>query len=384
MEVVLSKRPTTARVFDFAGHIGHKCPTCASTIERDPEFAVWLCPNIHCPAQRTRRLEYMAKRTALDLEGLGGIVADKLIERGVVSDPLDLFELEADQRLLPLLSGLNLGTEAEPRVFGPKNAAKMVNALQRARSLPLARWLHALAIPEVGETIAYDLAATHPDLPTIADSELLRLVIRREELKQLVDLTNPNGRKNRGVGGEALEDLTTKNATAKQDLVSVETKLVGSHFAHRSTRKDATESVICKVGPVVARAVLSYFSGQAGREVLMKLEKLGIRPTSTEAGAKPVAGKTFVLTGSLSTLSRTDAADKIRAAGGTVASSVSRKTDYVVAGAEAGSKLDSAKELGIAILDEAGLLELLGGSREGSHVREAASNADGAKQGELF
>lgn len=387
MEVVLNKRPPTSRVFDFAAHIGHKCPTCASTIERDPEFAVWLCPNIHCPAQRTRRLEYMAKRTALDLEGLGGIVADKLIERSIVADPLDLFELEADQRLLPLLSGLNLGTEAEPRVFGPKNAAKLVSALQRARSLPLARWLHALAIPEVGETIAYDLAATHPDLPAIADSELLRLVIQREELKQLVDLTNPNARKNRYAEGGALEYLKTKNAEAKQDLTSIEAKLVERHFAHRSTRKDATESVICKVGPVVAKAVLSYFSAQAGRDVLMKLEKLGIRPTSTEAGAKPVAGKTFVLTGSLSTLSRTDAADKIRAAGGAVASSVSRKTDYVVAGAEAGSKLDSAKELGIPILDEAGLLELLGGLRNHLHVQKTTSNAEDAedaKQGELF
>jgi DNA ligase (NAD+) len=329
-------------------------------------------------------LEYMAKRTALDLEGLGGIVADKLIERSVVADPLDLFELEAAQRLLPLLSGLNLGTEAEPRVFGPKNAAKLASALQKARTLPLARWLHALAIPEVGETIAYDLAATHPDLPAIADSELLRLVIRREELKQLVDLTNPNGRKNRYAEGKALEYLKTNNAAAKRDLTSIEAKLVERHFAHRSTRKDATESVICKVGPVVAKAVLSYFSAQAGRDVLLKLEKLGIRPTSTEAGAKPVAGKTFVLTGSLSTLSRTDAADKIRAAGGAVASSVSRKTDYVVAGAEAGSKLESAKELGITILDEAGLLELLGGSCETSHVQEAASNAEGAKQGELF
>jgi DNA ligase (NAD+) len=386
--VVLGKRPGDAVPFDFARHVDHKCPTCGSEIQRDPEFAAWLCPNLHCPAQRTRRLEYMAKRTALDLEGLGGIVADKLVERAVVSDPLDLFELEAAGQLLPILSGLNLGTEAEPRVFGAKNATKLVDAVRRARQLPLARWLHALAVPEVGETIAYELAESHADLASVARSELLQLVLKREELRQTVELTKPKGKRNRDATGEDLELLKTRNTAAKEELAAVETQLVEKHFAQRSTRKDASEGIVCKVGAVVANAVLSYFASDAGRAVMEKLVRLDIHPASASSAAKPVAGKAFVLTGSLPHLSRTEAADKIRAAGGSVSSSVSKKTNYVVAGAEAGSKLDTAKQLGITILDEQGLLELLSGasaSELGQKSTQDASSEEAAEiQRELF
>ncbi|MEI7774588.1 MAG: NAD-dependent DNA ligase LigA, partial [Verrucomicrobiota bacterium] len=316
ISVVLSKRPPTAAPFNFADYIGHKCPTCGSVISRDPEFAVWLCPNILCPAQRTRRLEYMAKRTALDLEGLGGIVADKLVDRGIVLDPLDLFELEADKRLLPLLSELNLGTETEPRVFGSKNAAKLVGALQKARTLPLARWLHGLAIPEVGETIAYDLATSHKDLESIAHSELLRMVVQREELRQTIEATNPKSRKNKGASGEELRLLTTQNTKAVENLAHVEKALITLGFARKSKRKDESEGIVCKVGPVVARALLDYFESEVGKEVLQRLKRLGIQPVAKELSGGSIAGKTFVLTGSLPSLSRTEAADKIRAAGG--------------------------------------------------------------------
>jgi len=384
VEVVLSKRPAGAERFDFAKHVGHKCPTCGGPIERDPEFAVWLCPNIRCPAQRTRRLEYMAKRTALDLEGLGGIVADKLVERGVVMDPLDLFELEGEQKLQPILAGLNLGTDSDPRVFGAKNAAKLVEAIRRARSLPLARWLHALAVPEVGETIAHDLASTHADIPAIASSDLLQMVVRREELRQVAEAANPKGRKNKNVSAQENAALGDAHKAALSELETIESTLLTQGFAEKSKRKDATVGVVCTVGPVVARAVLSYFASEEGRRLLQKLDKLGIRPTAVEAGVKALAGKTFVLTGSLPTLSRTEAADKIRAAGGNVGSSVSRKTDYVVAGDEAGSKLELARELRIKVIDEGGLLELLGGDAAASKVAEDAFGAGPAAQAELF
>ena len=384
VEVVLSKRPPEAMRFDFAKHVGHKCPTCGGSIERDPEFAVWLCPNIRCPAQRTRRLEYMAKRTALDLEGLGGIVADKLVERGVVADPLDLFELEGDQELQPILAGLNLGTDAEPRVFGAKNAAKLVDAIHRARSLPLARWLHALAVPEVGETIAHDLASTHADIPSIASSDLLQMVVRREELRQAAEAANPKGRKNKSVSAQENAALGEAHRAALCELESIESTLLVRGFAEKSKRKDATAGIVCTVGPVVARAVLSYFASEEGRRLLQKLDKLGIYPTAGQAGVKAFAGRTFVLTGSLPTLSRTDAADKIRAAGGNVGSSVSRKTDYVVAGAEAGSKLELARELGIKVIDEGELLKLLGGDASVTRGAEDILKTPPAAQAELF
>jgi DNA ligase (NAD+) len=384
VEVVLSRRPETAKPFDFAAHIGHQCPTCGGVINRDPEFAVWLCPNIHCPAQRTRRLEYMAKRTALDLEGLGGIVADKLVDRGVVADPLDLFELEGEGKFQLTLASLNLGTDGEPRVFGAKNAAKLVESLHRARNLPLARWLHALAIPEVGETIAYDLASAHRDIPGVASSELLKMVVRREELRQLAEARNPKGRKNKSSSQEEASNLSEAHGAIVLELDDVESKLLASGFAEKSKRKDSSSGVVCTVGPVVAKAVLGYFASEEGLRLLQRLSRLGIHPTSAEKGVKPVSGKTFVLTGSLPTLSRTEAADKIRAAGGNVGSSVSGKTDYVVAGTEAGSKLETALELGIRVIDEGRLLELLKGGGEVSKVSEEVQEMPSAGQGELF
>src|SRR6478672_5675230 len=131
--VRVERCPADAPPFDFFAHLDGVCPACGSPIRRDPEFAVWRCENLLCPAQKTRRLEYLAKRDALDIEGLGGIVADKLIERDFVNDPLDIFTLREDPEKL---AALNLGTAEEPRVFGRKNADKMLEAIERARSLP--------------------------------------------------------------------------------------------------------------------------------------------------------------------------------------------------------------------------------------------------------
>ncbi|RYD40480.1 MAG: NAD-dependent DNA ligase LigA, partial [Verrucomicrobiaceae bacterium] len=153
ISVVTERRPPEAQPFDFLAHIGGKCPACGGPVKRNPEFAWWVCENPSCPAQKTRRLEYMAKRGALEIESLGGIVADKLVENGLVDEPLDIFNLTEEQ-----LATLNLGTPSEPRVFGAKNAAKLIETRERARTMPLGRWLHALAIPEVGDTTAHDLA----------------------------------------------------------------------------------------------------------------------------------------------------------------------------------------------------------------------------------
>src|SRR5258705_6621657 len=149
VEVVKSKRPRNAKPFDFFKHIHGKCPACGGPIRRDPKFVAWRCENLHCPAQTTRRVEFFAARGALDIESVGGIVADKLVESGLVREPLDLFELKTEQ-----LAKLNLGTDEEPRVFGEKNAAKAIRAIERARTLSLSRLLFATAIPDVARTQA--------------------------------------------------------------------------------------------------------------------------------------------------------------------------------------------------------------------------------------
>ncbi|MGE5212138.1 MAG: NAD-dependent DNA ligase LigA, partial [Nitrospirota bacterium] len=176
IEVVKSKRPRDAKPFDFAKHIHGKCPVCGGPIRRDPEFVAWRCENLYCPAQTTRRVEFFAARGALDIESIGGIVADKLVERGWVGEPLDLFELKVEQ-----LAKLNLGTEETPRVFGEKNATKAINAIARARTLPLSRWLFALAIPEVGKTTATQLARFHDTIEDVADSQLLSDIVEYHE-----------------------------------------------------------------------------------------------------------------------------------------------------------------------------------------------------------
>src|SRR5437773_1079947 len=185
VEIVKSKRPRDAKPFDFSKHIHGKCPVCGSLIQRDPQFVAWRCENLQCPAQTTRRVEFFAARGALDIESVGGIVADKLVERGLVREALDLFELKVDQ-----LGKLNLGTEEAPRLFGEKNATKAVNAIQRARTLPLSRWLFALAIPDVGKTTAMELARFHSTIDHVAHSELLRGVLEYHEKRERGESSN--------------------------------------------------------------------------------------------------------------------------------------------------------------------------------------------------
>src|SRR5437868_4660905 len=165
VEVVKSKRPRTAKPFDFLKHIHGKCPVCGSKVRRDPEFVAWRCENLHCSAQTRRRVDFFAARGALDIEGIGGIVADKLVERGLVREPLDLFELNVDS-----LAKLNLGTDESARVFGEKNALKAIQALERARTLPLSRWLFALAISDVGKTTSTQLARFHDTIEDVSNS----------------------------------------------------------------------------------------------------------------------------------------------------------------------------------------------------------------------
>ena len=232
VEVVKSKRSRGARTFDFFKHIRGKCPICGGSIRRDPQFVAWRCENLQCPAQTTRRVEFFAARGALDIESVGGIVADKVVERGLVREPLDLFELKTEQ-----LAKLNLGTEEAPRVFGEKNATKAIKAIDRARTLPLSRWLYALAIPEVGKTTATQLARFHGNIENVAHSQLLRDVLEYHEKE--------------------------KNARAE-----ITERLIKAGFAKPSKSKaDKDRSIVTEVGRVVAKSVLDFFASSAGQKI---------------------------------------------------------------------------------------------------------------------
>jgi DNA ligase (NAD+) len=374
-EVVKTKRPAGAVEFDLFQHVGGKCPACGGPIAKDKikngradlpvsldigdaqqriptenEEVAWRCQNIAgCPAQLTRRVEYFAQRKALDLESLGDSVAEKLVERGLVKEPLDLFDLK-----LEVLGKLNLGTDDEPRTFGEKNATKILDALQRAKTAPLSRWIHALAIADVGEATAKQLAATHDSLEALADSEVLRdirdLGAKESERAEI----SPRSRKNPPKDEADKAKRGEQDDKLKTEIAEIESRLEAGGL----------KAKLVEVGPVAAASVLDFFASSAGKKVLARSRELNITPHSEKTAIAATttgvfAGKVFVLTGTLPTLTREAATTKIEELGGKVTGSVSKKTDYVLAGADAGSKLTKAQELGVKILDEAEFLALL-------------------------
>jgi DNA ligase (NAD+) len=392
LEVLKSKRPANAKEFDLFQFVGGKCPACGGPISKDKiktrasvespltpslspsdgervaegrvrgrpadllppedEEVAWRCQNVAgCPAQLMRRVEYFAQRKALDIESLGGIVAEKLVERGLVKEPLDLFDLKLES-----LAKLNLGTDEEPRTFGEKNATKVLEALQRAKIAPLHRWIHALAIADVGETTAKQLAATHETLEILAKSVVLRDVLALGTKEAERAEISPRSRKNPPKNEAEKAAREQRDAELKTEIAEIETRLDAGGLKSR----------LPEVGPVAAASVLNYFASKDGRKVLARIRELGIKPendlpaVTAAAAAGPFAGKTVVLTGTLPTLTREQATAMIEAAGGKTSGSVSKKTDFVLAGAEAGSKLGKAQELGVKILDEREFRQLLG------------------------
>lgn len=340
------ERLAGAAEFDLSAAVGGKCPVCVGKIARvevDTESGVgaaWKCQNYDCRAQRAGRLTFFCSRRALAIDGAGEIVAAKLVELDLVRDPPDIFDVA-----LETLATLNLGTTEEPRTFGEKNATKIVAAREAARALPLEKWLYALSVPDVGESTARELAKRHRSFAELADSTLLRAVLKKAELVERRELEAPASRKN----------------PAKTDEEKVRRKELCAQLDPEIAALDAgpLAGVPSEIGPAVAASAREFFASEHGRRLLVKLRALGIDPQGTVAAAGVFTGKTFVLTGTLPTLKREDAEQKILAAGGKVSGSVSKKTSYVLAGADAGSKLEKAQAIGVPVINEAEFLKML-------------------------
>jgi DNA ligase (NAD+) len=284
------------------------CPVCGTDAVREEGEVVWRCPNPWCPAQRVGGLLHFSGRGGVDVDGLGYKIMLQLIERELVKEPADIFRLDAET-----LEGLER--------LGRKSAENLHAAITEARRRPLARVLNGLGIRHVGEQTAIDLAAW-----------LTRETPRAE--------------------GESEAGWTRRVADRLQDA-SVEelTQVFG-------------------IGRVVAEGIARYFADAHTRDTLRHLLEAGVVAEAPEAGAPvpepgegPLAGKTVVVTGTLPGFSRQEAEEAIRAAGGHPAGSVSKATDYLVAGDRAGSKLTKAEGLGVPVLDEDAFRRLL---REGS------------------
>ncbi|MGB5268688.1 MAG: NAD-dependent DNA ligase LigA [Polyangiales bacterium] len=297
VEVDKSKRKRGARRF-VAPTV---CPTCGTKAVSEEIFV--YCPNPACPDQVRERLRHFASRGAMDIDGMGEVLVDQVVDKLGVRSPDELFGLDVDA-----LAGLDR--------MGQKSAERVKAGLEQAKQRGLARVLHGLAIRHVGETMAEDLAAYFKT----ADALLEFAGRYAAEDEEAIETVAPAKSADRG----AIEGLARKSA----------------------------DSIFCELDSPAVRKV---FAGLA--EVGVNLEVKAADVRAVEA----VAGKTFVLTGTLPTLKRTEATKRIKAAGGKVSGSVSKKTDYVVAGDDPGSKYEKAQTLGVTTLDEAALIEMLGG-----------------------
>jgi DNA ligase (NAD+) len=271
------------------------CPSCHSPVWRPPDEVASRCTNVACPAQRWERLGHWAGRGSLDIEGLGYEIIGRLIETGLVCDVADFYALTVSQ-----LADLDLGRvkkDGTPVRLGPVVAAKIHANIEASKDRTLARVLYGLGIRHVGSTVSEQLAAAFGSL-------------------------------------DALE------AASEEEIAAVE-----------------------GVGPTIAKSVATFLANPDNRAVLRRLRELGVR-TSDEGRAgekKPatLAGLTFVLTGALSRYTRDEAAAALKSWGARVSGSVSAKTSFVVAGADAGSKLARAVELGVTVLHEDDLVRII-------------------------
>lgn len=358
VEVIPAARPADSVPFTMPAH----CPACGSTVHRHIGEVALRCENIQCPAQTVRWLLHFASRGCLDIESLGDAVAEKLVETGMANSPFDLFSLKVQQ-----LGALNLGTSEAPRLFGEKNAQKVIDALERARSLPLDRWLHALGIPEVGKTVARQIALAHASIKAIADSSILRDILDLDDLQTQAGEINPRSRVNPPAGMEDFARRTQQLGTIHDRMLVIADRLEAAGQIEQREVKEGRDGIRqIKLLTVIKRdaagQVIDFFASERGQEALRRIAALGLRPEAAAGAASDaLAGKTFVLTGTLATMSREAAAEAIRACGGAVASAVSGNTDYLVAGANTGAaKTAKAAELGVQVIDEGALLAMLG------------------------
>jgi len=295
------------------------CPVCGSQAAREPGEAAWRCQGgLVCAAQRKQALLHFGQRRAMDIDGLGEKIVEQLIARDLVHSPADLYRLDVET-----LAGLDR--------MGEKSAKRLVDAIAASRRCTLARFIFALGIRHVGEEVARILARAFGSLDALMQADW---------------------------GG----------------LLEEKTRLQKENAKRRARNEPLEPDPLEGVGPEIIAALEKFFAEERNREVIAALLAAGLEieapAPAVEIGGEDdgvsLAGLTFVLTGTLPGMTRDEAAALIRARGGTVSGSVSSKTDYVVAGESAGSKLAKALDLGIKVIDEAGLLALLEGKEPGS------------------
>jgi DNA ligase (NAD+) len=330
-----------------------QCPVCGSAVIRPAGEAVARCSGgLFCSAQRKEAVKHFASRKAMDIEGLGDKLVEQLVDNQLIADPADLYSLTQEQ-----LAGLER--------MGEKSAANLIAALNASKQTVLGRFLFALGILGIGETMANTLAEQLGSLERIEQLRLSDLVeIKQSQAKNLY----------RQLEALQLNPDTPLHQVAAPDELKwckpIHMQLLAERFdtlgiALQSPPEELANAPSVRiegVGEVLAEKLVAFFAQPHNVEVIDKLRAAGVHwpaPDRQTAGVeRTLAGKTFVLTGTLS-LPRDDYKQQLLARGAKVAGSVSGKTDFVVAGEAAGSKLSKAQQLGVTVIDEARLRALL-------------------------
>ncbi len=275
--VVKERRTGKERKFIFP----KTCPVCGEKLVRLPEKADWRCVNSSCSAQIRGAILHFASRQAMDIEGLGYVLVNNLVDLGIVKSLDDIYRLTA-------------ATLAERERMGNKSAENLIASIEKSKAKPFKKVLHGLGIPNIG------INASH-------------LLV------------------------EAFGSIDRVSKAKHEDF-----------------------SEIPGIGEIIAQSIIDYFKNKKNRQLIKNLKQMGLCFVHKKSKAKQfLAGKTFVFTGELANMIRADAQAQVRKYGGHPISAVSKQTDFVVCGANSGSKYDKAKKLGLSIISEKEFLDML-------------------------
>ncbi|WNL44564.1 NAD-dependent DNA ligase LigA [Dyella sp. BiH032] len=389
VRVMTELRPPHTKAWHMPSH----CPVCGSELLREEGEAVWRCSGgLICAAQRKEALIHFAARRAMDIEGIGERFVDALVDFGYVHTPADLYKLTLDDFLeMKRRADERDGTTPETVKQGKvatKWAENLIEAIEASKRTTLPRFLYALGIMHIGESTAKTLATWlgRLDLVRSTPAPVLRVLpdigdevassidgfFAQEGNQNVVDqllasgiVFSDEGTPSPKLRGKLGLDVLLDTARVSK-LGPKSTQLLAQHYPtlQQLVRAGAAHWVVAGVPSAAAGNLENFLADKENLAALEEAEAAMHRlleaiPKSASTAAAPLEGQTVVLTGTLSSLTRDEAKERLEALGAKVSGSVSKKTSFVVAGEAAGSKLDKAQELGVEVWDEARLVALL-------------------------